>query len=163
MITGRPSSGKSTFAKALRERLSSGPCCVLDGDDVRQALAPRPGYGDVERENFYRTLAGLAGLMARQGLDVLVAATATQERLREFFRAQCKTDTVRYIEVFIATPAEEAARRDTKGLYKQQAEGRIKNLPGADAPYEVPEKPDVTARDGLDQQALDAVVKLLQG
>ncbi|HEY6106413.1 MAG TPA: adenylyl-sulfate kinase, partial [Anaeromyxobacteraceae bacterium] len=77
-LTGLPASGKSTLAARLRERLEAlgRMAVVLDGDAVREALVPRPGYSAEEREAFYQTLASLAGLLARQGLSVLVAATA---------------------------------------------------------------------------------------
>ncbi|HET6922420.1 MAG TPA: adenylyl-sulfate kinase, partial [Anaeromyxobacteraceae bacterium] len=67
-ITGLPASGKSTLAARLRERLEAlgRPAVVLDGDAVREALVPRPGYSAEERDAFYRTLAGLAALLALQ-------------------------------------------------------------------------------------------------
>ena len=53
-FTGLPSSGKSTLAEAvhdvlLQERV---PSCRLDGDEVRAALVPEPGYTDGDRATF---------------------------------------------------------------------------------------------------------------
>jgi bifunctional enzyme CysN/CysC len=51
-----------------------------------------------------------------------------------------------FIEVFVDTPLEECARRDTKGLYAKVEAGLIKNFTGFDAPYEAPESPEVHVR-----------------
>ena len=60
---------------------------LLDGDAVRGALVPAPGYGDAEREAFYATLANLAGLLAAQEAWVAVAATLPLRRFRDQLRA----------------------------------------------------------------------------
>ena len=66
-ITGLPSSGKSTLAEKVAHRLRSAArsCVVLDGDAVRAALVPAPGYGPEARDAFYATLARLAALKPR--------------------------------------------------------------------------------------------------
>src|SRR5690606_38968078 len=58
-LTGRPASRKSTLAARVRDRLARDgvPVCVLDGDEVRDALVPRPGYEPAARSAFYATLA----------------------------------------------------------------------------------------------------------
>ena len=158
-VTGPPSAGKSLFARRLKARLEElgAPCALLDGDEVRDALVPRPGYGPRARSAFYGTLAGLAALLARQGLQVLVAATANRRAYRERARAIAPS----FVEVFADVPPEVCARRDPKGLYRLARRGGAPNLPGAGAPYERPEAPEVTARGGLDERALRAVLARL--
>ncbi|HWN69521.1 MAG TPA: adenylyl-sulfate kinase, partial [Haliangium sp.] len=60
-LTGRPAAGKSTLASAVRARLAElgRAACVLDGDRVRDALVPAPGYDDEGRLAFYTTLGRL--------------------------------------------------------------------------------------------------------
>jgi adenylylsulfate kinase len=48
-----------------------------------------------------------------------------------------------YVEVHIATPVEVCSQRDVKGLYAEQAAGRLSGLTGVDDPYEVPDEPDL--------------------
>src|SRR5262249_2814993 len=50
-IPGLPSSGKSSLGQRLRSRLleRGKPCALLDGDEVRDSLVPRPGYSPEER------------------------------------------------------------------------------------------------------------------
>jgi adenylylsulfate kinase len=157
-LTGRPSSGKSTLARlvleALRARNRAG--CVIDGDSLRKALVPEPGYDDAARQAFYATLANLAALLADQGLVVLVPATAHKRVYRERARAVAP----RFIEVYVDTPPEEAERRDSKGLYAGVRTGDVRNVPGADLPYEAPTSADVRAGGGKDQAAVERILAL---
>ena len=50
--------------------------------------------------------------------------------------------------MFVDTPLEICEARDPKGLYKKARAGEISNFTGLDAPYEVPENPEVHLRDG---------------
>jgi len=54
-ITGLPASGKSALADRVHRRLQyeGKACCVLDGDEVRAALVPSPGYDEDARHAFY--------------------------------------------------------------------------------------------------------------
>jgi adenylylsulfate kinase len=158
-FTGPPASGKTTLAQAVRSRLAEqgAPVCVLDGDEVRAALVPRPGYDAIEREQFYATLAGLAALLARQGMVALVAATAHRRAFREAARALAP----RFVEVYVAASVEQCESRDIKHLYENARAGRLHGLPGLDVAYEAPERPDVVAAGGFDQGAVGAIIAAL--
>lgn len=156
-ITGRPASGKSTLAAAacvlVREH---GMCaCVLDGDDVRDAVLPPRGYSDADRDAHYGTLSRLAALLAEQGLIVLVPATAN----RRAYRQDCRKRAPRFLEVLVDATVEECAARDVKGLYARARAGRVVGLPGVGTDYEAPEKPDVLASGGWDGVAAGAIAR----
>lgn len=159
-LTGLPSSGKSTLAARLADRLRARAraVCVLDGDEVRRALVPAPGYTPEARDAFYATLARLAALLAAQGLLVLVPATAHRRAHRAEARALAPAA---FIEVHVAVDLAECARRDAKGLYAAARAGANANLPGAGAAYEPPERPEVTAQGGDDEAAIEAVLALV--
>lgn len=158
-FTGLPSSGKSRLAERVRERLieRGQPCCLLDGDRVRELLRPKPGYSDDDRENFYVTLANLAAEFARQGLIALVPATASKRTYRE----QARQLAPRFLEVWLEADAEECRTRDAKGLYAQFARGEVHGLPGQDEPYEPPLAPDVRAFGAQDEAALEMLLRQL--
>jgi len=158
-VTGLPSSGKSTLARALHARLRERniPSCVLDGDEVRQAMVPTPGYTSSEREAFYGTLAGLAALLSAQGLVVLVPATAN----RAAFRERARSLSPRFIEVFVDVELGECARRDAKGLYAAARVG-LRGLPGQGEPFERPSAPDVIASGGKDSKAILKTIELVE-
>lgn len=160
-ITGLPSSGKSTLAGriASRLRVAGLPVALLDGDQVRAALDPRPGFDPEARSRFYGTLAHLAALLAGQGLVVVVAATAHRRAFRERARALVP----RFVEVYVDVPLETCAARDTKGLYAAARRGAVTDLPGIGAGFEPPERPDVVASGGEDLAAPTAVAAILLG
>ena len=155
-FTGLPSSGKSTLARrvAARLRRDGAAVVVLDGDDVRAALAPTPAYGAEARDDFYLTLARLAAHVAAQDVIVLVAATAHLSR----YRARARSLSPRFVEVFVDTPLEICSARDDKGLYAAAERGDAPELPGGALGYERPTAPEVTiATDTVDP--VDAVTR----
>lgn len=153
-FTGYPASGKSTLARVVADalRTTGEAVCVLDGDDVRATLHPTPGYDDRARADFYASLAGLAALLAKQGLVVLVPATAHRASFRDTARALAP----QFVEVFVDTPLAECQRRDPKGLYQQAPSA----LPGSGMTYEPPQHPDLTVLPG--EPAAERLVTLIR-
>jgi adenylylsulfate kinase-like enzyme len=48
-----------------------------------------------------------------------------------------------FVEIHVATPLEECARRDPKGLYAAAFAGEIEDFTGVSAPYEKPLDPEL--------------------
>lgn len=157
-FTGLPSSGKSTLAQEVQRRLRDRgeTPCLLDGDVVRGLIAPGLGYSEEDRTAFYTALGGLSAELARQGLTVLVAATAHQRE----YRRRARKLAPRFIEVWVTTPLEECQSRDSKGLYAA-ATSKPGTLPGVGSGYEPPEHAEVLASGGQDEQAIERVLTLL--
>jgi adenylylsulfate kinase len=151
-LTGLPASGKSTLAGRVAEglRARGRATLLLDGDEVRGALAPAPGFDDAGRDDFYVTLGNLATLAARQGLIAIVAATAHRRRWRDRVREVAP----RFVEIHVATTLDECRRRDPKGLY---AAG-LPAMPGDALAYEAPVAPEIVASGGEDRDAAVAVI-----
>lgn len=55
----------------------------------------------------------------------------------------------RFYEVYVKCTVDECRQRDPKGLYAKFDRGEIKGLTGIDAPYEIPESPDLVLETGL--------------
>jgi adenylylsulfate kinase len=159
-VTGLPAAGKSTLARRLDARLRAAGTrsVLLDGDEVRAALVPAPGYDEAGRAAFYATLARLAALVARQGAVAVVAATAHRRAFREAARALAP----RFVEVLVDAPEEVCAARDPKGLWARARGGDAPDLPGAGPAYERPAAPEVVAAGGEDGAAIDAVLERLR-
>ncbi len=158
-ITGLPSAGKSALAERVWKHLvhDATPSVLLDGDAVRAALRPPPGYDEAARADFYETLANLAAMLARQGLVAIVPATAH----RKAFREKARQVAPRFVEVYVNASAETCAARDAKGLYAAVREGKVAGLPGLDLAYEPPEAPEVIAFGGHDEDAIEKIVRAL--
>lgn len=140
-LTGLPSSGKSTLARALARRLEEAGVVVqvLDSDELRKTLTPEPTYSTEERDWFYATLLFIANLLVRNGVNVIIAATASRRVYREAARARL----THFGEVFVDCPIAVCRERDPKGLWAMADRGEIGTLPGTDAPYEPPLEPEV--------------------
>lgn len=138
-LTGRPASGKSTIAAELAQRLSGRGIDteILDADDLRSVLTPRPSYTDEERDWFYGVLVFLAELLSRHGVTVLIAATGH----RRAYRDEARRRIPRFREVHVICSPETCRARDPKGLYQRADRGEISGLPGEQVPYEAPEAP----------------------
>ncbi|WP_242155860.1 adenylyl-sulfate kinase [Aestuariivivens sediminis] len=142
-FTGLSGSGKSTLANALEVKLNLMHIhtYVLDGDNIRRGINKNLGFSPEDRSENNRRIGEISKLFVDAGLVVLAAFVAPYEKDRNFIRNTVGLDN--YIEVFVNTSLEECERRDVKGLYKKARQGKIKNMTGISAPYEIPENPDV--------------------
>ena len=140
-LTGLPSSGKTTIAKALKNLLLEREVTVqlLDSDDLRQKLTPHPTYSSEERDWFYDLVTFLAELLTDNGVNVIIAATASRRAYRQAARARIE----RFAEVYIDCSPEICRARDSKGLWKKADKGEIGFLPGVGEPFEPPESSEV--------------------
>lgn len=155
-FTGRPASGKSTLARRVRE-LVDRPSVLLDSDEIRAAIGAT-GYGEHDRDGFYRALGELALVVERQGVIALVAATAARRAYRDAVRARAG----RFLEVHVRASQVECEARDIKGLYARARAGTAPDLPGVGADYEEPLAAEIVARGGVDEAAVQAVVHAIQ-
>ena len=88
-------------------------------------------------------MAEVARLFADAGMVAIVAVISPYVESRDLARRIHAEAGLPYVEVFMATPAEECAVRDPKGLYARASAGSIDAFTGVDDPYEVPESPDL--------------------
>ncbi|MGH3567404.1 MAG: adenylyl-sulfate kinase [Pseudonocardia sp.] len=143
LLTGLPSSGKSTLARAAAE-LIPGRTELLDGDEVRRLYFPELGFDRASRfENVQRT-ARIAILLAHHGVVVLVPMIAPYRDARQRARQLHIDADLPFLEVWVNTPLHECVRRDVKGLYRDARRGAATAVTGLDDPYEEPPSPELT-------------------
>ncbi|HEX8084028.1 MAG TPA: adenylyl-sulfate kinase [Solirubrobacteraceae bacterium] len=144
-FTGLPSSGKSTIAAALEERLVAAgiPAYRLDGDNLRHGLNADLGFSAEDRAENVRRTAHVAQLLADSGVVAIPSLVSPYKADRELARQVHEDAGIDFLEVFVDTPLEECERRDPKGLYARARAGEIKGFTGIDDPYEAPEAPEV--------------------
>ncbi|MET9209605.1 adenylyl-sulfate kinase, partial [Streptomyces bacillaris] len=144
-LTGLPSAGKTTLARALAARLRADGrrVEVLDGDEVREFLSAGLGFSREDRHTNVARIGLVAEVLARNGVTAVVPVIAPFADSREAVRARHAKSATPYLEVHVATPVEVCSVRDVKGLYAKQAAGEISGLTGVDDPYEAPESPDL--------------------
>lgn len=142
-FTGLSGAGKSTIANILDQKLFAlgNHTMLLDGDNLRHGLNRDLGFTEADRVENIRRVGEVAKLMVDGGLIVICSFISPYKAERDMVRSLVAEGD--FIEVFVNTPIEECMRRDPKGLYSKAKEGKIKNFTGIDAPYEVPERPEI--------------------
>jgi adenylylsulfate kinase len=163
-FTGLPSSGKSTLAHGVEEKLfaSNYAAYVLDGDNVRHGLCRDLGFAEKDRAENIRRIGEMANLFLDAGIITLAAFISPYEADRQAVRALVGADS--FIEVFCRCPVEVCEARDEKGNYAKARAGAITRFTGISAPYEAPPEPNlVLDTDRTDiQSSVSTVLSLLR-
>lgn len=165
-LTGLPSAGKTTLARAAAEQLlgAGRDVQVLDGDEIREYLSAGLGFSRADRDTNVLRIGYVARLLAQHGVTVLAPVIAPYAAARARVRGLHEEVGLPFLEVFVDAPVEVCSGRDVKGLYAQQAAGTISHLTGVDDPYEPPTAPDLhlrTAHLSLDESTAQLVRAIL--
>jgi adenylylsulfate kinase len=152
-LTGLPSAGKTTLARALIDVLAARGIDteLLDGDEVRTHLSVGLGFSKQDRDTQVTRIGYVAELLARHGVLVLVPVIAPYADARAKVRAHHAGHGTPLLQVHLSTPVEVCADRDVKGLYAKAFRGEISSMTGVDDPYEIPTDPDLR----IDTSAVD--------
>lgn len=155
-MTGLPSSGKSTIAQHLQQRIQALGFGVelLDGDEYRKNLCSDLGFSRADRVENLRRLAFVAHKLAGAGCVAIIAAVNPYEASR----AHLKNLSSRHLTVFVRADIDTVKRRDVKGLYARACLApedplHVPNFTGISDPFEPPADADVvvdTANESLD-------------
>lgn len=161
-LTGMSGSGKTTLAQRLEEviRNKKGRVEVLDGDNVREYFGNDLGFSRQERIMNVKRIAFAAHMLAKNGVDVLVANIAPYYEVRDFIREQ----TPSYVQIYLKATTDMLKKRDVKGHYAKVERGEMKDMIGVDDAYDVPRNPDLvidTDSTSIDN-SVNAIVALLQ-
>jgi adenylylsulfate kinase-like enzyme len=135
-ITGLPGVGKTEVARSLATHLRARgePCVVLDGDELRTALAPLDGgYEAAARRRLALAYSNLAALVSSQGNTAVVATVSLIADVHRENRSRF----ARYLEVLLSCgEAERARRRPPESLRGARH--------GVDIAPEFPDMPDLS-------------------
>ncbi len=143
-FTGLSASGKTTIANIVEPELERRGYVVdhLDGDIIRTHLSKGLGYTKEDRDANIARIGWVASRLARAGAAVVVSAISPYAEARRQARSLVEQNAP-FVEVHVATPLDECARRDPKGLYAQAFSGELENFTGVSAPYEEPRDPEL--------------------
>jgi adenylylsulfate kinase len=143
-LTGLSGSGKSTLANLLEKALWERGIrsFVLDGDNVRHGLNKDLGFSPADRTENIRRIGEVAKLFTEAGVINSTAFISPYRADRDLVREIMNDGD--FIEVLVDCELEECEKRDPKGLYKKARAGEIPEFTGISAPYEAPEKPELT-------------------
>ena len=101
-LTGLPSAGKTSIARALVPRLTSRGWKVelLDGDEVRRGLSADLGFDRSARESHAARVTFVAKVLARNGVIPIVALISPYATSR----ARARQEIGRLVVVYVTTP-----------------------------------------------------------
>jgi adenylylsulfate kinase len=147
-FTGLPGCGKTTIADRVSAILSEKGvrARILQLDEIRRAITPEPKYTEEERDIVYASLAYMSKLLADEGVNVIIDATANRRRYRDFARRLIPN----FAEVFIRAPlsvciereAKRKAKFSPKNIYKKATDEKAA-VPGVNVAYEEPLSPEI--------------------
>lgn len=141
-ITGLSGAGKTTIGSALyyalREKKDN--VVILDGDVLKNLVGS--GYSESERVERAKKYSAICKMLVDQGITVIICTVAMFESIRQWNRKHIE----RYVEIFLEVPLEVLQKRDKKGLYSGQKEGKVHNVVGMDIEVEFPKNPDIVIR-----------------
>src|SRR5271170_4912598 len=98
-LTGLPSAGKTTIAKALTPKLKALGWNVelLDGDEIRTGISSDLGFDRKAREAHAGRVTYVAKVLSRNGVIPIVALISPYKTSR----AKARQDIGRFVEVYV--------------------------------------------------------------
>ena len=165
-IIGLSSSGKTTVANALKQRLqeltTGRQISILDGDIIRKNLSKGLGFSREDRSTNVRRIGYVASEIVKHGGIVICANIAPYEEDRTYNR-HLISKYGDYIEVFMDTPLAVCEDRDVKGLYALARNGVLKEFTGISDPFNKPLLSDITITHQYGvMQCTDIILKKLR-
>ncbi|MFT6219957.1 MAG: bifunctional enzyme CysN/CysC [Rickettsiales bacterium] len=161
-LTGLSGSGKSTIANLLDEALykTGKHSFILDGDNIRHGLNSDLGFSREDRSENIRRIGYACKLMSDAGLIIISAFISPDAKMRDFVRNNIFKNEG-FIEIYLDTDIEVCKKRDPKNLYKKALAGEIKDFTGLDAPYDIPDNPEIVI-DTVSNSAEKCVEQILK-
>ncbi len=162
-FTGLSASGKSTVAREVELALVENGinAYVLDGDNIRHGLNSNLGFSPDDRKENIRRIGEVAKLFSESNVVVLTAFISPYRADRDLARKLLPAGT--FFEIFCDAGLDVCEQRDPKGLYKKARAGEIPEFTGISAPYEAPERAELTLKTGKEtlEESTRRVLSLL--
>jgi adenylylsulfate kinase len=140
-FSGLPASGKKELADRVYRQLQALNFKVerIDSLDVRP-LFPETGFTAEEVNRHVKRAGHLCAMLEKNGIIVVASFVSPYAQSRQFARNVSKN----FVEIYMKTTVEACELRDKKGHYAKARSGEYQHFPGIDAPYDVPQNPEIT-------------------
>ena len=156
---GMSGAGKTTLAEALYAKLKPDHAnlVILDGDAFREVFREGVDHTVEGRRRNAERISNLCRVLDHQGIHVIAAVLS----IFPDWQAWNRQNFTRYFEIFLDVPIDTLKQRDTKGLYAEAEDGRMKNMVGFDIPFPRPPAPDLVIDAARQEDGVDANVEAL--
>jgi len=129
----------------------------LDGNEVREFFDNDLGFSQEDRHMAIKRSVFGSHLLAKQGINVIVASIASTYQDRNFIRKKLGDS---YLQIWVRASVETVKKRDVRGLYAAHSDGDEKNLPGLDQEYQEPRNPHLIIE--TDNASIDESFELIE-
>jgi adenylyl-sulfate kinase len=145
-VTGLHGSGKNELAYSLERQLFDlgATVVLLDGKSVRSGLSRELDFSPADRAEHLRRIAHISRLLNEQGIITICSFISPDEPVRKQVARIIGEDKFRL--VYLDASIDYCRKNDEYGLYKKADLLELKNLPGVDVNYDVPQTPAITLK-----------------
>ena len=153
-MVGMSGVGKTTIGGKLFERSKRGLSNIVtvDGDDIRRVFAhndKKLSYSVQARHENAKRIQNICLWLDKQDINIICSIVCIFPEILNENRVIFS----KYYEIFLDASLNELKQRDTKGLYAEASEGKIKDVVGLDIEFPVPENPNLHIRTDEDRSA----------
>jgi len=160
-ITGLHGSGKNQLAYTLEKRLfdEGATVVLLDGSTVRSGLSGELDHSPSDRAEHLRRVAHVARILNDQGIITICSFISPDEDMRQQVAEIIGEE--RFHLVYMDADAK-YSRSNRPQLWEMADQGKIKNMPGLDANYDVPHNPVLILKPDGHEQNDDKIMAYLR-
>ncbi len=161
-ITGLHGSGKKELVYALERRLFNlgAKTVVLDGSVIRSGLSRELDFSPADRAEHLRRVAYICRILNEQGIITLCSFVSPCEDIR--LQLSEIVGEEQFSLLYMDADIDYCRSHTTDDLYDRADAGTVDQIPGLDAPYDVPRKPDLTLFPAELEESVESVVSFLQ-
>jgi len=161
-ITGLHGSGKNQLAYTLEKRLfdEGATVVLLDGSTVRSGLSRELDYSTADRAEHLRRVAHVARILNDQGIITICSFISPDEDIR--IQVAEIIGQERFHLVYMDADSE-FSRQNRPHLWEMADDGKIENMPGLDAKYDIPQNPELTLKPEDHESNDDKIMEYLRG
>lgn len=120
-LFGIPGSGKSTMAMEISKNICI-PNEILDSDELREKITPRPTWSNEERTLLYNSIVEIASRLFKYKISIIISASAGGVSLEELRNCLPK----RTFYVYLDCELKNAFKRHPKNLYVKAKKSDIR-------------------------------------
>lgn len=137
-IIGLSSSGKTTIGLKLYDLLKKelSNLVFLDGDILREVWGDQLTHDVKGRYKNAERISKLCKMLDNQNINIIASVLSIFPEWQDWNRKNFES----YFEIFLDVPYSTLKKRDTKSLYKNAENGKIKNVVGVDIEFPKPTK-----------------------
>lgn len=161
-ITGLHGSGKKELVYGLERRLFQlgAKTVVLDGSEIRSGLSRELDFSPADRAEHLRRVAHICRILNEQGIITLCSFVSPNGEIRDQIAEIIGQEQFHlgYMDCDIEYCRDHAL----DDLYKLADAGKADEIPGLDAPYDIPQEADLTLSAAELDESIDSAITYLQ-